>query len=113
MLCLAVWMESKGRHTLNRLATFYTLPYFDVGVRLDADGRGGIDKIAGAVHYLQPGRSSLLSRGVYDMRRVEAEEMRRTDPELYRRQVKEGYLRGATKTGLPSSASICSSRPWW
>ena len=84
----------EGRHTLNRLATFYTLPYFDVGVRLDADGRGGIDKIAGAVHYLQPGRSSLLSRGVYDMRRVEAEETRRTDPEMYRRQVKEGYLRG-------------------
>ncbi len=84
----------EGRHALNRLATFYTLPYFDVGIRLDADGRGGIDKIAGAVHYLQPGRSSLLSRGVYDMRRVEAEEMRRTDPELYRRQVKEGYLRG-------------------
>jgi tRNA A37 threonylcarbamoyladenosine dehydratase len=26
----------EGRHMLNRLATFYTLPYFDVGVRLDA-----------------------------------------------------------------------------
>jgi len=85
----------EGRHTLNRLATFYTLPYFDVGVRLDADGRGGIERIAGAVHYLQPGLSSLLSRGVYDMVRLEAEEMRRTNPELYRRQVKEGYLRGA------------------
>lgn len=84
----------EGRHTLNRLATFYTLPYFDVGVRLDADGRGGIDLIAGAVHYLQPGLSSLLSRGVYTMARVEAEEIRRTNPEMYRRQVKEGYLRG-------------------
>lgn len=84
----------EGRHMLNRLATFYNLPYFDVGVRLDADGNGGIDRIAGAVHYIQPGLSSLLSRGVYTMARVEAEEMRRTDPELYRRQVKEGYLRG-------------------
>ena len=28
------------------------------------------------------------------MKRVEAEEIRRTDPELYRRRVKEGYLRG-------------------
>ena len=44
--------------------------------------------------YLQPGLSSLLSRGSYDMKRVEAEEIRRTDPDLYRRQVKEGYLRG-------------------
>jgi hypothetical protein len=84
----------EGRHWLSRLATFYTLPYFDVGVRLDADGNGGIDSIVGAVHYLQPGLSSLLSRGVYDMKRVEAEEIRRTDPEMYRRQVKEGYLRG-------------------
>jgi hypothetical protein len=85
---------AEGRHMLNRLATFYVLPYFDVGVRIDADGRGGIDSIAGAVHYLQPGLSSLLSRGSYDMKRVEAEEIRRTDLELYRRQVKEGYLRG-------------------
>jgi hypothetical protein len=84
----------EGRHMLNRLATFYTMPYFDVGVRLDADGEGGIERIAGAVHYLQPGLSSLLSRGVYDMARLEAEEMRRSNPEMYRRQVGEGYLRG-------------------
>jgi len=84
----------EGRHLLNRLATFYNLPYFDVGVRLDADGSGGIERIAGAIHYLQPGRSSLLSRGVYAMGRVDAEELRRIDPDLYRRQVKEGYLRG-------------------
>ena len=84
----------EGRHMLNRLATFYTMPYFDVGVRLDADGKGGIDQISGATHYLQPGGSSLLSRGVYDMDRVNAEEIRRTDPELYRRRIKEGYLRG-------------------
>ena len=83
-----------GRHMLNRLATFYNLPYFDVGVRLDADGAGGIERISGAVHYLQPGLSSLLSRGVYTMARVEAEEMRLTNPELYRRQVNEGYIRG-------------------
>jgi hypothetical protein len=84
----------EGRHLLNRLATFYSLPYFDVGVRLDADGSGGIDSISGAVHYLQPGRSSLLSRGVYSMKQVEAEELRRTDPDLYERQRGEGYLRG-------------------
>jgi hypothetical protein len=84
----------EGRHMLNRLATFYTLPYFDVGVRLDADGHGGIDQIAGTTHYLQPGRSSLLSRGVYSMDRVNAEEIRRTNPELYQRRIKEGYLRG-------------------
>lgn len=85
---------AEGRHMLNRLATFYTMPYFDVGVRLDSDGKGGIEQIAGSVRYLQPGRSSLFSRGVYDMDRVNAEEIRRTNPELYRRRIKEGYLRG-------------------
>lgn len=85
----------EGRHLLNRVATFYSLPYFDVGVRLDADGLGGIKSISGAVHYLQPGRSSLLSRGVYAMKQVESEELRRTTPALYERQRVEGYLRGA------------------
>ena len=85
---------AEGRHMLNRLSTFYTMPYIDVGVRLDADGNGGIEQIAGAVHYLQPGKSSLLSRGVYNLDRVNAEEIRRTNPELYRRRIKEGYLRG-------------------
>ncbi|MBZ5667532.1 MAG: ThiF family adenylyltransferase [Acidobacteriia bacterium] len=85
---------TEGRHILNRLASFYSLPYFDVGVRLDADGKGGISGISGAVHYLQPGLSSLFSRGVYSMNQVEAEGMRRTSPEIYRQQRGEGYLRG-------------------
>jgi hypothetical protein len=84
----------EGRHVLNRIASFYLLPYFDVGVRLDADGAGGIERIAGTVHYIQPGGSSLLSREVYSMARVDAESLRRTDPEMYRRLVQEGYLRG-------------------
>jgi NAD(P)-dependent dehydrogenase (short-subunit alcohol dehydrogenase family) len=84
----------EGRHLLNRIATFYTVPYFDVGVRLQADGHGGVESITGATHYLQPGRSSLLSREVYTMKQVEAEEIRRTNPELYERQRGEGYLRG-------------------
>ena len=84
----------EARHILNRLAPFYSMPYIDVGVRLDADGAGGIFGISGAVHYLQPGRSSLLSREVYTMDQVEAEGMRRTNHDLYQRQRKEGYLRG-------------------
>lgn len=61
---------------------------------MDADGNGGINCIAGAVHYLQPGKSSLLSRGVYSLKQVEAEGMRRTNPTLYEAQRKQGYLRG-------------------
>ena len=64
-----------GRDILNRLATFYTLPYIDLGVQLTALPNGGIDQITGAVHYLQPGKSSLKSRGVYDSEDVRAELM--------------------------------------
>lgn len=83
-----------GRHLLNRISTFYLQPYFDVGVRLDADGKGGIEQICGGVHYLQPGRSSLLSRGVYTLEQVRAEALRRVDPERYAELLKEKYIRG-------------------
>ena len=87
----------EGRHLLNRIATFYLIPYFDVGVRLDADGKGGINGIAGAVHYLQPGCSSLYSREVYSLKQVEAEEMKRVNPTMYEDQRKQGYLRGVNE----------------
>ena len=61
---------AEGRHLLNRIATFYLLPYFDLGVRLDADGCGGVEQVCGTVHYLQPGGSSLFSRGVFTLEEV-------------------------------------------
>lgn len=101
----------EGRHLLNRIATFYNLPYFDVGVKLDADGKGGIDSIAGAVHYVQPGMSSLLSRGLYSMPQVEAEEIRRTDSAEYERRIGEGYLRGVNedRPAVISVNMLCAS----
>lgn len=83
-----------GRHLLNRLATFYVIPYFDVGVKLESDGKGGIDQVCGTVHYLQPGRSSLLSRGTYTLEQVRAAGLRRTDPRAYEEQLKEKYITG-------------------
>lgn len=87
----------EGRHLLNRLSDYYLLPYFDVGVQLDADGQGGIENITGATHYLQPGLSSLLDRGVYSMERVRAEELLRSDPEEYARLRKVGYIHGVAE----------------
>lgn len=84
-----------GRFLLNKLATFYVLPYFDVGVKLEADGRGGVEQICGTVHYLQPGRSSLLSRGMFSMEQVRAAGLRRTDPSAYREQLRSKYIVGA------------------
>ena len=83
-----------GRHLLNKLAAFYLVPYFDLGVKLEADGKGGIDQVCGTVHYVQPGGSSLLSRRVYAMEQVRAASLYRTDPAAYRSQLQDGYIRG-------------------
>jgi len=84
----------EGRHLLNRLAAYYCLPYFDVGVKLQADGEGGIDEACGAVHYLRPDASTLLDRRVYTMKQLEADGLRRTDPRAYRDQIRAGYIHG-------------------
>ena len=83
-----------GRHLLNKLATFYLVPYFDLGVKLEADGNGSVDQVCGTVHYLQPGGSSLLSRHVYTMEQVRSAGLLRTDPTAYRGQLEDGYIRG-------------------
>ncbi len=84
----------EGRHLLNRLAVFYNIPFIDVGVRLVADGKGGVEQICGSVNYIQPDRSSLLSRGLYSMNKVYAESLKRTNPNEYKKQLKEKYISG-------------------
>jgi len=86
--------SADGRDILNRIATYYLLPYIDIGIRLDADGTGGIEQICCAIHYLIPGGSSLLSRGVITPEQVNADAMHRTDPEQYNALRKEGYIKG-------------------
>lgn len=83
-----------GRNVLNRIATFYNLPYFDLGVALEADGQGGISEATGAVHYIQPDQSSLRDRRVYTSQQVQAAGLRLTNPEEYKKQVRERYIRG-------------------
>lgn len=95
----------EARHVMNKLSAFYLLPYFDLGVRLDADGRGGIDQACGSAHYLQPGGSSLHSRGVYTMEEVRAEGLRRTDPGAYQGLLKEGYVKGV-RVDRPAVISV-------
>lgn len=87
----------EARHVLNKLAVTYCIPYIDVGVRLRADGMGGIEQVSGAVHYLQPNGSSLLSRRVYTLEQYRAEALRRTDPTEFERQRGEGYIEGANE----------------
>jgi molybdopterin/thiamine biosynthesis adenylyltransferase len=82
-----------GRHVLNRIASHYLIPLIDVGVKLSADGKGGISAASGAVHCIQPGRSSLMSRALYDSEDLRADSELRENPEMYRQHRKEGYIK--------------------
>ena len=93
-VCFGCMDGVEGRHLLNRLASFYLLPYFDLGVRLEADGLGGVDVVCGTVHYLKPGGASLLSRRVYDIEEVRAAGLKRTDPAAYEEQLRSKYILG-------------------
>lgn len=97
--------SAEGRHILNRIATFYCLPYFDVGVKLEASVEGVIDEVCGTVHYLTPDGSSLMDRGVYDDERLRAEGMRRADPEGYGELLRDNYIQGADETS-PAVVSV-------
>lgn len=87
-----------GRYLLNTISSYYNIPYFDIGIRLDAvrDGqeRGRIREVCGTVHYIRPGRSSLMSRGLFSMAQVAAAGLARNDPKAHERQVKDGYIAG-------------------
>lgn len=97
-----------GRHLLNRISSFYLIPYFDIGVSIHADGKGGIEKIVSSVNYLQPGKSSLLSRKSYTMKDCDSELMHIYNPTQYKQQLKEGYVKNVS-VEKPAVISINSS----
>lgn len=84
-----------GRYLLNRITTLYMQPYFDIGIKLEADGRGGVTQVCGNVHYLQPGKSSLQTRGVFSSDDIRAAMLKRFDPALYQDLVESKYIKGA------------------
>jgi hypothetical protein len=86
--------SADGRDLLNRISTFYLVPLIDVGVRIDAGTGGTAEQICGAVHFLVPGGSSLLSRGVITAKQVETDGMRRHQPDQHAELVREGYVKG-------------------
>jgi ThiF family len=87
-----------GRYLLNAIASYYCIPYFDIGVRLDAikgpSGKARIREVCGTVNYLRPGRSSLVSRDLFSMADVAAAGLHRNDPKAHDRQVEDGYIKG-------------------
>ena len=97
--------SAEGRDVLNRVSSYYLLPYIDSGVRIRALPDGRIDQIDGVIHYIRPGGSSLLSREAYRVTQVAADALRRRNPELYAERQKEKYILGAEEEA-PAVISI-------
>jgi hypothetical protein len=83
-----------GRHILNKIASHFLIPLIDMGVRIDADGKGNVDQVTGAIHTVLPGGSSLMSRGVYSQPDLNAAMMRKHEPKRYQEMAEVGYVKG-------------------
>ena len=97
--------SARGRYHLECISSAYFVPYFDVGVNLEADSGGGIVQADAVAHYVHPENSSLLSRGAYTIKQVEAEGWQRTDKAHYEAQRIAGYL-AAVDEDEPAVISI-------
>jgi ThiF family/Prokaryotic homologs of the JAB domain len=97
-----------GRYLLNAISSFYNIPYFDIGVRLVAASDGEpsqIQEVCGTINFIRPGRSSLMSRGLFTMKQVADAGLARNDPSAHKRQIEDGYIAG-TQTNRPAVISV-------
>ena len=100
--------SESGRMLMNQIATFYLIPYVDMGVSLDADGKGGVSYVGAQIDYLQPGKSSLMSRGSVHVEDVTAELERLFNPEMYEQHLREHYVRNV-QVDRPAVISVNGS----
>jgi len=94
---------AEGRFLLNLISNFYVLPYIDLGVTIETVDDGEITEVTGYLHYLQPGRSSFLSRAAISLENVRAEGMKRQNARYYQQQRRAGYIKRVC-VSLPSIA---------
>ena len=85
--------SASGRMLMNTISTFYLIPYFDMGVALEADGVGGVSYVGAQIDYLIPGRSSLMSRNIVKQSDIDAELKKLFDPAGYEQLKKEHYIK--------------------
>lgn len=91
--------SSEGRQVADLIAQAHLIPLIDVGVtiptRRTIDGGVAVADAIGRVDYVQPGRSSLGSRGVWTPESLRAEYLARVAPEAHADEMAEGYIKGA------------------
>lgn len=97
--------SASARMIINTLSNFYLIPYFDMGVALEADGAGNVSYVGAQMDYLIPGQSSLMSRGIIKQDEVNAELEKLFDPEGYEEHKKEHYIKNV-QVDRPAVISI-------
>ncbi len=96
--------DNAGRITLNRLAYFYLIPVIDMGliISLKPDSIE-IQDLQGRVSYLFPGSDCLITKGVINIERAIAENLKRNDTEAYTKLMEEKYV---MSEGNPSPSVV-------
>jgi hypothetical protein len=95
-----------ARYLLNTMCTYYSIPYFDIGVHIDATPKALV-AAAGGYHYIQPGKSSLLTRGVFSSKELADDTYKVFSKTHYERLEKEGYVHGR-KAARPAVGGLNS-----
>lgn len=87
-----------ARQIADLMASAFVMPLIDMGVTIPArDAGGGVISIidaVGRVDYVQPGGSSLRTRGVWTPATVRAEYLAKADPAAHAAEVAAGYIDG-------------------
>ena len=90
-----------ARQIADLMATAFVMPLFDMGVTIPARGAGqeatAILDAVGRIDYVQPGGSSLQTRGVYSPGTVRAEYLKMADPQAHGVELAQGYFAGAVE----------------
>lgn len=100
-----------GRSLLTRLAIYYYIPVFDMGVQIDSD-EGIIRSVQGRVTTLIPGEACLFCRGRISSDRIREESDQILDPEKAQERRNEGYapeLEAPAPSVIPFTTAIAAS----
>jgi molybdopterin/thiamine biosynthesis adenylyltransferase/proteasome lid subunit RPN8/RPN11 len=100
-----------GRSILTRLALYYYIPVFDMGVRIDSE-HGLVRSVQGRVTTLMPGNSCLFCRHRLNANAVASESIAATDPAAAAQLRREGYI-PEVDTAAPAVISFTTAVASW
>ena len=96
--------DHAGRILLNRFAYFYLTPIIDMGLVISVKKDSfELENLQGRISYLFPGSDCLVTKGNINMEIAYSENLKRNEPENFKRLKEEAYVIGE---GNPSPAVV-------